>query len=71
MFTSYPCWMIYHGHDIITSSIDDQIKACNKLDYEDLGGALDDRCLVEQLSRFENGSYSNKGNLFERHSVED
>ena len=53
-------------------SRDDQIKACNKLDYEDLGGALDDRCLVDQLSRFEKMAlYSNKGNLFEYYPVED
>ena len=30
-----------------------QIKACNRLDYQDLGGALDNRCLVDQLTRLE------------------
>ena len=53
-------------------SRDDHIKACNKLDYQDLGGALDDRCLVDQLTRFEKMAlYSNKGNLYEYYPVED
>ena len=52
-------------------SRDDQIKACNRLDYENLGGALDKRCLVDQLTPFEiRALYSNKGYLSDNYSVE-
>ena len=50
---------------------EDQIKACNRLDYENLGGALDTRCLVDQLTPFERTAlYSNKGYLSDNYSVE-
>ena len=50
---------------------DEQIKACNKLDYQNLGGALDKRCLVDQLSPFERKAiYSNKGYSSDNYSVE-
>ena len=52
-------------------SREDQIKACNRLDYENLGGALDDICLVDQLTPFERMAlYSNKGYLSDKYSVE-
>ena len=51
--------------------LDENIKACNKLDYENLGGALDNRCLVDQLTPFERMAlYSNKGYLSDNYSVE-
>ena len=52
-------------------SKEDQIKACNRLDYQDLGGASDDRCLVDQLTRLEKMLlYSNSSKLYEYYPVE-